>query len=37
MEGETKEGEAHEEFYPDEKAMEALMVDVFYRRVEGME
>lgn len=33
MEGETKMGSLHEEFYPDEKAMERLMIEVFYREV----
>lgn len=34
MEGETQMGELHEEFYPDEEALEKLVIEVFYREVE---
>lgn len=33
LEGETKMGEKHEEFYPDEDALIDLMIDVFYQEV----
>lgn len=33
LEGETKMGEKHEEFYPDEDALIDLMIDLFYQEV----
>lgn len=33
LEGETKMGEKHEEFYPDEDALIDLMIQVFYQEV----
>ncbi len=33
LEGETKMGEIHEEFYPDESSLVDLMIQVFYREV----
>lgn len=33
LEGETKMGEIHEEFYPDEDALIDLMIEVFYQEV----
>lgn len=33
MDGETKEGEKFEEFYPDKKAMKELMMKLFYMEV----
>lgn len=35
LEGETIRGEEYEEFYPDEEALQRLMITVFYREVEG--
>lgn len=34
LEGTTVEGESHEEFYPDRKALRDLMIQLFYREVE---
>lgn len=36
LEGETIRGEEYEEFYPDEEALQRLMINVFYREVEGV-
>lgn len=36
LSGETKKGDAYEEFYPDEEALRALMIAVFYREVEDV-
>lgn len=36
LSGETKKGDAYEEFYPDEEALKALMIAVFYREVEDV-
>lgn len=33
LSGETRKGSAYEEFYPDEEALKALMIAVFYREV----
>lgn len=33
LEGETRMGEKHEEFYPDESSLVDLMIQVFYREV----
>lgn len=34
LDGETKMGEKHEEFYPDYEALKALMIKVFYEEVD---
>lgn len=34
MEGTTRMGEKHEEFYPDEEALKGLMIELFYQPVE---
>ncbi len=34
LEGETKQGEKFEEFYPDEGSMQDMMIKVFYREVQ---
>ena len=36
LSGETVKGDAYEEFYPDEEALKALMIAVFYREVEDV-
>lgn len=36
LSGETIRGESYEEFYPDEEALKALMIAVFYREVEDV-
>lgn len=36
LSGKTVKGEAYEEFYPDEEALKALMIAVFYREVENI-
>lgn len=36
LSGETVKGDAYEEFYPDEEALRALMIAVFYREVEDV-
>lgn len=36
LSGETIRGETYEEFYPDEEALKALMIAVFYREVEDV-
>ncbi len=36
LSGETVKGYAYEEFYPDEEALRALMIAVFYREVEDV-
>lgn len=33
MEGETRMGEKHEEFYPDKEALKNLIIEIFYREV----
>ncbi|MDD2971672.1 MAG: LCP family protein [Lachnospiraceae bacterium] len=33
--GETKQGEIYEEFYPDEEALQQLIIDVFYEEVQN--
>lgn len=36
LSGETIKGDTYEEFYPDEEALKALMIAVFYREVEDV-
>lgn len=36
LSGETVKGDIYEEFYPDEEALKALMIAVFYREVEDV-
>lgn len=36
LSGETVKGDTYEEFYPDEEALKALMIAVFYREVEDV-
>lgn len=36
LSGETVKGDNYEEFYPDEEALKALMIAVFYREVEDV-
>lgn len=36
LSGETIKGDTYEEFYPDEEALKALMIAVFYREVEDI-
>lgn len=35
LEGTTRMGEKHEEFYPDEEALKGLMIELFYQPVEA--
>ena len=33
MEGENREGEFHDEFYPDQEALQEKIVELFYEKV----
>ena len=33
LEGQDQTGELHDEFYPDEEALQQLIIDLFYEKV----